>query len=280
MTFIQFLLRLIVATFVIAAFFVLTQGFQIFPGVFSGFFERKGIKRTDLPKDIRSTFLTTTSGAKVEVWELSGKEGAPLAGFSAIVFHGNGEALDSFLGFLRWLASLGVEVYAIEYRGFGRSSGWPTESAIREDALMVSNFVCKDRSVPTNKLLLIGRSIGSGPASFLAAEIHPRLLVLLAPYRSIPDLVNEMFLFRYLRPFLWYEFPVERYLASLKKTAVIIAHGEQDDIIAISHGRHLVEKIKKNTETHFIFSREAGHNDLMIHIEPELKSLLQKCLME
>lgn len=280
MTFVQFSIRLILATLGVAAFFVVTQALQIFPGVIPGLFERKGVRNADLPKDVHSTFLTTTSGAKVELWELAGKEQAPLAGFSAIVFHGNAETLDTFLDFLRWLASLGVRVYAAEYRGFGRSSGWPSEAAIYDDASMIWSFVNNERGVSADKLILVGRSIGSGPASFLAAKIHPRILVLLAPYRSIPDLVNEMFLFRYLRPFLWYEFPVERYLSSLKNTSVIIAHGEQDNIIAVNHGRYLADKIRNNTETRFILSRDAGHNDLMSYIEVELRSLMQDRLLE
>ena len=257
----------------------MTQGIQIFPGVIAGFFQQKGRDKAELPENVRSTFLETTRGAAVEFWEVLGEETAPLYGYSLVFFHGNAETIDTTIDLQRWLASLGLTVYSIEYRGFGRSSGWPSESALNDDALMIWRFLHEERDVSPEKLIVLGRSIGSGPAAFLASKINPRALALLAPYRSIPALVDQMPLLQYLRPFLWYEFPVESYLQQLKETCVILAHGERDNIIPFEHSRYLYQLISDNVEAHLISAEAAGHNDLMWYIEESLPEHMLKCLI-
>lgn len=262
--------RLVIATLVVSAFFVVTQGIQIFPGILSGFFHSKSRLPEQLPQSVSSTFLQTSPKAKIELWKIPARQKSGRSKLSAVFFHGNAETIDSTLEFQLWLSALGLDVYAVEYRGFGYSSGWPSESAIYHDAQSVWNHLTAEHQIGAEEVIIIGRSIGCGPASYLASKISPRALILLAPYRSIAALVAEMPVFRLLKGFLWYQFPVEDFLAKLTETRVIVAHGVKDQIIPVQHSNFLVERVLLQTDHKLFISEKAGHNDLLNFIQSEL----------
>ena len=260
-------LRLIISTFLVASFFILTQDIQIFPGTVSGFFSGPQSEAVNIPDDIAVFFVTTSDREQIETWYLQSTNEKAVA----IVFHGNADSLYSTYSIQRWLARDGISSYSFDYRGYGRSSGFPSEQGIYRDAEAVYHAV-KNRDLP---LIVLGISIGTGPASYLATQVQPDIVLLLSPYSSLTRVVRETPLLGYLTPFLKYTFPVKDYLASVRNACIIIAHGTKDSTIPVSHSRELKEHYPEIIYSEF---KEAGHNSLLSVGHQHIKALLLNCL--
>jgi pimeloyl-ACP methyl ester carboxylesterase len=111
-----------------------------------------------------------------------------------VFFHGNAEDVGLAEDLLHHLSeSLEVHVVAVEYPGYGiyrdESS---TDQIIEEDAARVYEYLVDEFGVKEKDILLFGRSLGSGPASYLAAKKNPGMLVLMSPFTSIKDVAGSL----------------------------------------------------------------------------------------
>ena len=110
-----------------------------------------------------------------------------------LYFHGNAEDLGQSYELLEHLKNtLKMHVLAMEYRGYGVYPGSPTAEGILEDALEVWNYLTKDMAIKSKDILLFGRSLGTGIATELAAEVQPGALLLMTAYRSIRSVVSHI----------------------------------------------------------------------------------------
>lgn len=256
-----FLIRFTIALLVVCIFIVLTQDLQVFPGLYSS--KIFGIK--SIPTgDVEVLHAVAGDGASVTLWRRqAGKNNRREV---ALIFHGNAENLASIQDDQRWIADLGITNYAIEYRGYnGRGSGWPSEKGFYLDASAAIESILKREKIDAEQLIIIGKSIGTGPAAWAAREYSAGVLVLLAPYSGLRQLVSEMPLLGYLSRFLRYDFPTKTYVQSLGRTNLVLAHGAQDQTIPFHHSEELERSYKGSGKVRFIRSDIAGHNDLLFH---------------
>jgi hypothetical protein len=115
-----------------------------------------------------------------------------------IVFHGNACDINQ----VSYIAEneskkLNAHYLLVEYPGYGIAKGSPTEESIRIIAMDVYNFVTITLKVPHSRIMIMGRSIGTGPACYLAAELTkmekpPAAVILHSPYASIRDLTVDL----------------------------------------------------------------------------------------
>ncbi len=107
-----------------------------------------------------------------------------------LVFHGNGYVLEDMVGDeIANLREIGTNLMLIDYRGYGSSTPIsPDEMTVDEDAEASIDYLLRDRTIPAGDVFVLGRSIGSGPATYLALR-NPGLagLVLESPFSSIDD---------------------------------------------------------------------------------------------
>ncbi|MBN8550638.1 MAG: hypothetical protein J0M12_15085, partial [Deltaproteobacteria bacterium] len=106
----RFLLRLVVSTFIVSAFFVLWQDFLIFPGLYSSLFFNK---KNWPPSAVDVLTTNSADGHTVTVWRARAEQEKAVA----LLFHGNADSVSSFVGVQGWLQSLGISSYSMEYRG-------------------------------------------------------------------------------------------------------------------------------------------------------------------
>jgi len=109
-----------------------------------------------------------------------------------IYFHGNAEDIGlatELLDYIRTL--LRVHVLAMEYPGYGIYNGKPSANKILRDANKVYKYLTKVQKIPESSIILFGRSIGSGPAAYLAAKFNPCALLLMSSFKSIKDIVRD-----------------------------------------------------------------------------------------
>jgi pimeloyl-ACP methyl ester carboxylesterase len=272
------LLRGSIATVVMAIFFVVTQDFHLFPGLYTG----SVINQMSVPPaDVEALSTTALDGATVHVWRHTAKEAwigeAPPT--VALLFHGNAESLGSFVALQRWLAAAGVTSYSVEYRGYhGRFSGWPSEKGFYADADAAFELVSKREPLSSAKqLLVVGNSIGTGVAAYVAGKYQAGGIILLAPYAHLGELVAETALIGHLAPFLWYEFPTAQYVAQLRDACAIIAHGTADRIIGAHHSESILRSAHSSVRTTFLRKDAVGHNDLLGNVHGEVIATLRSC---
>jgi fermentation-respiration switch protein FrsA (DUF1100 family) len=235
-----------------------------------------GISNYDsVPEGIEQFFVETRDGEKLDVWT-SLKPGEKTQ-HAAIVFHGNGEtvAKGNFIPFFR---QLGIPAFIFDYRGYGKSSGWPSEQGLYVDAETVYQEVLRRTSLPASNLILLGNSIGTGPASYLAQKINPKALLLIAPYSDFPSLINDKPAYAAFSFLLRYELPVATYVSQLRRSCVIIAHGKQDLIIPYTHSVKIVSLLDFGVSSSLLHSEAAGHNDIFFKVENELAAEVKRCL--
>src|SRR5499433_161441 len=125
--------------------------------------------------------LTSSDGEKLIAWFVPPKGTKPLI----IYFHGNAGALDLRAGRFKWLIAGGTGLLALSYRGYGGSTGKPSEAGLIRDALAAYAFAIE--RYPAKRIVLWGESLGTGVAVALAADHKIGGIILDAPFTSTVD---------------------------------------------------------------------------------------------
>lgn len=205
------------------------------------------------------TFRTTDGLTLRAAWITSGLSGAKVV----VYFHGNAESAAQNLPLARALAAEGVDVVLAEYRGYGGEPGRPDEAGLYADGAALLEAVARD-GVARNRLVLVGRSLGTGVAVELALRVPPSLVILISPYTSFPDMGRS--LVGPLAPLVVPDrFDNLAKIASLSGPVVIL-HGTKDDVIPFRMGERLAAAGKN---IRFVPLEGRTHNDI-----PDLPALL------
>jgi alpha-beta hydrolase superfamily lysophospholipase len=236
---------------------VLTQDLQVFPSLIPPLV---GADPGSPPPAITESFVTTRDNVRIRVWEMNaeGKERSV-----ALILHGNADSLPNIANLQNLLAKNGISSFSFDYRGSGASTGWPSEEGIYLDGEAVMDDLLNRKGTPPNRVGVLGISVGTGPASYLAQRYKVGKLVLVSPYFSIRDLVAEMPLYGLLVPFFKYRFPTAEYLAQATETEIAIFHGVKDTTIPFSHSERIVKHIPTTIRHELIRIDNAGHNDIL-----------------
>lgn len=271
----KFARKAIVAILATTAVIVLTQDIQIFPGVLSGLFYQEP-PTFDLPPGVERVMIDTADGKQIDAWRLAPdvvREPTNVA----IVFHGNGGTVRNFFGMQRWLAEQGIISYGFDYRGFGNSSGWPSEQGIYNDSDAVLQYALKREGVLPKAIIPVGISIGTAAAARVAANVNADFLVLFSPYASLPDLVRKHSMLFFLSPFLWYEFPTRKYVERLENTCLIVASGGLDNLIPETQTDAVVAAYRGHAPVFHIREAEASHNYVFNLTKDKVREKLSDC---
>ena len=227
--------------------YLVQRSFQYFP-------ERR---RTTPPAasvpEAEEVMLDTADGERVIVWHVPPREESPVF----LYFHGNGGSLRWRDERFRTLISDGSGLVALSYRGYGGSSGRPTEKGLSEDAATAYAFAVT--RYPAQRIVLWGESLGSALAIALAAEKPVCCLVLEAPFTSAVDVGARHYWFVPVRLFMKDQFRSDLCAARVR-VPVVVVHGEKDAIVPIALGKRLYELI--HAPKRFVRIAGAGHNDL------------------
>ncbi len=180
--------------------------------------------------------LNTADGERLHGWYIPTDN----ARGTLLFFHGNAGNLSHRLDSLQIFHRLNLNVLIFDYRGYGRSSGQPSENGTQLDARAAWAYLVDERGESPGHIVLFGRSLGASIAARLATEKQPAALILESAFISVPELAAE--LYRWL--------PV-RFLARLQYRTrdtlshvhcpVLVAHSPDDEIIPYRHGRVLYE---------------------------------------
>ena len=192
------------------------------------------------PDDVGLPFeevrLDTEDGERLHAWWLPAEEERAVVLFC----HGNAGNISGRLGTLRAFHRLGLSTFIFDYRGYGRSTGSPSEAGLYLDAETAWTYLTRNRGIEPDRIVVFGRSLGGGVATWLAARYEPRMLVLEATFTSIPDVAAELYPFVPARLFVRARFDNSARLHELD-VPLLILHSRDDAIIPFAQGRRLYE---------------------------------------
>lgn len=187
----------------------------------------------------------------------------------AVLFcHGNAGDIGDRLLSLETFHKMGLDVLIFDYRGYGKSSGKPTEDGTYEDVRAAWDHLVEQRGLSPDRIVLFGRSLGGAVAAWLATHVKPAGLVIESTFTSAPDMAKR--LFPYLPVKLVCSFKYDS-LARMKQITcpVLIAHGEADDMIPCAHGRRLFEAANEPKSFAEIVG---GHNGGGLDVDPRYQA--------
>lgn len=172
-----------------------------------------------------------------------------------LFFHGNRQNVERYRQYPAVFTRNGYEVWMIDYPGFGKTTGKRSEQRLYQQALFMYGLAMKETS--PQELIIYGKSIGTGIASFLAANRDCRQLILETPYKNIAALAKHFFPIYPVR-LGKYSFPVQDYLEKVK-VPITIFHGTEDAVVPYRQAADLASQIK-NVE--LITLQKGEHNNL------------------
>lgn len=200
--------------------------------------------------------LASEDGERLIAWYVPPRDGKPVI----VYLHGNGGALRHRVVRFAALTEGGYGLLALSYRGYGGSSGSPSEQGLIADARAAWAFVA-ERHAGTPPVLW-GESLGSGVAVALAAERAVSALVLEAPFTSTADLAFASYPFIPVRLLMKDQFRSDERIGRVK-APLLIVHGARDRVVPISYGERLFALAPEPKK--FIRFPAGEHEDLGYH---------------
>ena len=209
-------------------------------------------------KPFKEFYVETDSGIRINVVRFPAKK----AKGSLLYFHGNKDNL------IRWgkIASQFTEYqynsYVFDYRGYGKSSGMPSEESILKDSEVIFEKI--NQLYPDSCWIYFGRSLGSGVAAYLSSRYTPNGLILESPYYSMEELIG-----RFYFPYTWYsQFVSLPSYAFLKDSSfpLLILHGDYDQVVPVESGLKLFYTIK-NPSKKIVIIKHGTHDNLSEYAE-------------
>ena len=208
-------------------------------------------RAVDVPQ-LEKIWLTTSVG-QVEAWFLP-PENTTGPAPALIYAHGNAGLIDFWPESFHTLARRGIGALLVEYPGYGRSQGDPSQQNIAATLVTAYDHLSARADVDSARIILLGRSLGGGAICTLAAQRPSAALVLVSTFTSVGAMARS----RYLAPASLVRDPFDN-LSVVRSYAnpVLIAHGTADLLIPFSHAQTLHQTAPNST----LWTYPAGHNN-------------------
>jgi fermentation-respiration switch protein FrsA (DUF1100 family) len=239
---------LVYAAYAVIFFFL--QRHFMYPGASMG---AAGATGRDLPF-VEEVQLVTSVG-RVEALFMSVADNGNPGPHPAFIFtHGNAELIDVWPRPLSSFRELGLSVLIVEYPGYGRSAGTPSERVIMETMVAAHDWLIARADIDEKRIVAMGRSLGSGPAVGLAGVRPVAALILQSPFKSVAAMAAERF---FLPPFLVRDRFDNRAILQSYDGPVLVLHGTRDAVVPYSHGVALASLAARGQ----LISQDCAHND-------------------
>ena len=200
------------------------------------------------------TIWLNTDFGKVEAWFLPPIHDGVSSPAPAVIFgHGNGEIIDYWPQELQKFTRLGIGLLLVEYPGYGRSEGAPSQESITKTFVTAYDVLSSRKDVDSSRIIFLGRSLGGGALCALAQKRPSAALILMSAFTGVRPLAK-----RYLVPsFLVRDSFDNLTVVKNYPNPILIIHGKHDTIIPFSHGKTLHQAAKQGE----MITYNAGHND-------------------
>jgi len=186
----------------------------------------------------RAVTLTMRDGTRVRGWWMRPHRATPNSCPALIYFGGRSEEVSWVSGPCSGLG--GLHAVFMNYRGYGNSQGKPSEASLLADALELYDWIGSQPGVHAQQVVVIGRSLGTGIAAYVASQRPVAAAILITPYDSIVEIARRRFPYCAAQFLLKHRFDALRF-ASLATAPALVLLAEHDTVIPKHHAMRLVE---------------------------------------
>jgi uncharacterized protein len=210
----------------------------------------------DAGLDYRDLDIRTEDRQRLHGWQVAPQ--APFVGH--ILFcHGNAGNIADRIGNAKLLCAVGFEVVLFDYRGYGQSTGSPSEQGTYSDARGARSALLAQPGTDPERLFYLGESLGGAIALSLALSSPPRGLILQSAFSGIREAARDHYPFIPSR-LIPDAYPSVRRIPALS-SPLLILHGDRDDVVPLAHGQALFDAAQTHAKRMHVFA-DAAHNDL------------------
>lgn len=216
--------------------------------------------------------LETHDGVAIHGWYVT----APNPRGAALFLHGNAGNLSNRVPLIQLLNSLALDVCIIDYRGYGKSDGEPTEEGTYADARAAWEYLLFERGLAPEQIVLFGRSLGAAVAAQLAASVNPAPagVILEGCFTSVPDMGAEIYPWLPVRLLARYDYNTRAAVREFN-APLLVLHSSDDQVTPLSQGRAVFDAA--NEPKRFV-ELLGGHDDAYIVSETEYTNALREFL--
>src|SRR4051794_16762155 len=201
----------------------------------------------------QDVWLSSKDGVKLNAWWFQ----QPVSGYATLFLHGNAGNVTHRIDHAEAAKQAGSAILVLDYRGYGRSEGRPSENGLYHDADAAYEELIR-RGYPPHRIILHGESLGTAVATELASRRKCAALILESPLASLSRMATHVI--PVFGPMLAHGFNTERRISDVRVPLLII-HGDADDIVPFSQGQAVYQRA--NQPKTFWQVSGARHNDLL-----------------
>jgi fermentation-respiration switch protein FrsA (DUF1100 family) len=212
--------------------------------------------------------LTAADGVRLHAWWLPN----PKARATLIYLHGNAGHIGDRRDIVEDLRSLPADVLALDYRGYGKSQGTPSEAGLYADARAAYDWLIA-KGVAPKRIVLYGKSLGGAVAADLASKVEVGALILQSTFTSTPDMAGQVMPFFPARLLMRTKYDT---LSKMKAIACpkLIVHGRRDEMIPFEMAERNFAAAAEPKESAWF--DEGGHNTLIDRNGPAWREALRR----
>ena len=206
--------------------------------------------------EIEDVWFTTADGVKINAFYRAYPESRQVL----LWFHGNAENIGYNVDHIRVLARLGVNILAVDYRGYGRSEGKPDEAGVYRDADAAYEYLVTQRHFRAEDIIIYGHSLGGAVAVNLASRRLCGGLIMQSSFTSVREMAKRAFAVSILAYVAKSRFDSLGLIPQVH-APILIAHGTQDDVVPFAMGQQLYAAAPEPKRFYAI--EGAGHNNML-----------------
>ena len=211
--------------------------------------------------------LATEDGVRLHGWYIPGEN----ARGTLLFFHGNAGNISHRLDSIAIFNRMNLDVFIIDYRGYGRSEGRPSEAGTYRDAEATWLYLVETRGIAADRIVVFGRSLGASIAAWLASRHRPAALILESSMSSVPSMAQRLYPFLPVKWLSTFRYDTRQYVSGLE-CPLLVAHSRTDEIIPYAEGRLVFDAAP--AEKQFLDMR-GEHNDGFIASGPAYRDGLK-----
>lgn len=184
-------------------------------------------------QNTEAVWLKTPDGARLEAFY----HAAPIGRPTVLVFHGKDTEISNESEILKTFQAADFGFLGVSYRGYGKSSGKPTETGLITDAVTAYDWL-RNKGIDEDKIMVLGLSLGSGVAVQLGAQKPVAAVALGAPYSSVVEIAEESHWYLPVRQLMKDQFWSSSFIGKVN-APLLILHGTADQVIPVRYGQKL-----------------------------------------
>jgi len=227
----------------------------------------------DLGLEYESLDLLTSDNERINAWYIPATSRTDK---TVLFLHGNAGNISHRLDTINIFNQLGFNFLIIDYRGFGKSTGKPSEKGTYEDAETAWKYLLEEKNLSSNEIIIAGRSLGGGVAAELAKNVQPVMLILESTFTSMPEVSAEHYPFMPTNLIVKHRYETNKKLKDIH-CPILFSHSKNDEVIPYEHSQR--NYAAANEPKQFIELR-GGHGNGFLLSKQDYIAGLQKAFSE